>query len=131
VIGAGRHGLQSHALVSHDDVGDHYTLHIEGTGIYACYDDPPADLEMSVEIDGQRSGPVMIPATLAGCVRLADDLGAGEHRVTMTVSAGTEPESIIVIDYTVRHRLPWILTGIIAGVCVLVVLGSAVNARWS
>jgi hypothetical protein len=118
VIGAGWHSVQGHALIS----GSSATFRIQGTGAYACYDDPPA--EIAFEIGGKRSGVV---SARPGCTRLADDFGAGEH--TLIISASTLPDSLVVVDDTARHRLPWILTGVIAALFVVVVLGYAVKVR--
>jgi hypothetical protein len=118
VIGAGRHSVQGHALIS----GDSATFRIHGTGSYACYDDPPA--EITFEIDDSRARTV---SAQPGCTRLGSDFGAGEH--TLIVSADRLPDSLVVVDQTARHRLPWLLTGLIAAVFVVVVLGYAVKVR--
>jgi hypothetical protein len=118
VIGAGRHSVQGHALIS----GDRATFRIQGTGAYACYDDPPA--EIAFEIDGGRSGTA---SAQPGCTRLANDFGAGKH--TLIVSADTLPDSLVVVDQTARHRLPWLLAGLIAALGVMVVLGYGIKKR--
>jgi hypothetical protein len=118
VIGAGRHSVQGHALIS----GGSATFRIQGTGAYACYDDPPA--EIAFEIDGGRSGTA---SAQPGCTRLANDFGAGKH--TLIVSADTLPDSLVVVDQTARHRLPWLLAGLIAALGVMVVLGYGIKKR--
>ncbi len=131
VIGAGRHAFASRALVSADADMTRYTFRVVGTEVYACYDDPPAAFDAAYDIDGEYSGVVTIPAGKTGCAQLSGDLGAGEHWVTITVPSESSLDSVIVVDENVRRRLPWILTGLIAGAFVLIVLGYAANARLS
>jgi hypothetical protein len=62
-------------------------------------------------------------------VALSGSLGSGEHLVTLTADDWTGLDSIVVVDDTARHRLPWLLAGIVAGMLAAIVLGYALYVR--
>jgi hypothetical protein len=130
-LGAGRHDLPKPgvtlAVIPAGE--DDFVIHefgIQGTGVYLCFT-PGAHLD-SVTIDGHHPDRNFV-LNESGCLLLADDLAPGRHNIQVTINREASPESIVVVDYAARHRAPWLLTGIIAGVFVVVVLGYAVQQR--
>jgi hypothetical protein len=58
-----------------------------------------------------------------GCTALDKTLSAGEHDITMTADDWTAVDSLVIVDFSARHALPWILAGLVAAVLVLGVFG--------
>jgi hypothetical protein len=131
-LGAGRWGIRQRGLVYRDESIERYTFRVRGTGVYLCYANAPEAMRAAYAIDGQTGGAADIPANATGCAPLAESLDAGEHLVEIEIPTGTGEQgfdSIVVVDYAARHRLPWLLTGIVAAGVVAVVLGCAVHGR--
>jgi hypothetical protein len=129
-LGAGWHGTQHSGVI---DVGDDgtqtRTFRFDGTGVYLCASDPPQALTVTEVLDGDSLDAPAIPAGMRGCVTLAADLDAGEHTLAITASEWAGLDGLIVVDLAARHRLPWLLTGAVAALGVLIVVGRAFIVR--
>ena len=131
VLGAGRHGVQHSGVIHQGESPDDvlYEYRVRGTAVYLCYDAPAESALVSFDIDGEVFDGHQLPAGSAGCVTLCDDLDGGTHRVTVAAPAGTPLLDLVVIDHAARHRLPWLLTGGVAVLFMLIVLGHGVLVR--
>jgi hypothetical protein len=128
-LGAGRHGTQNRAVTGQSPDGrETRTFRIDGTGVYLCASDPPHTLPVAVTID-DRADTRTIQAGSTACVVLSDSLGSGKHLVTLAADDWTGLDSLVVVDDTARQRLPWLLTGIIGVVLIVVVLAYALYIR--
>jgi hypothetical protein len=126
-IGRGRHDIHPFQTFS-DITNTQYEFSVQGTAVYACYDEAPAWFAFWSFGRGGKTVDLP-PDSPPGCVLLYDGLGPGEHTIGVMVPIYSDLDSIVVVDDTARHRLPWLLTGIVAGVIVVVVLGCALYIR--
>ncbi|MBN1680109.1 MAG: hypothetical protein JW966_07440 [Anaerolineae bacterium] len=130
LLGAGRHGTQQRGLIGQDVEGrETRTFRFDGTDIYLCHDALPESRTVSINMDGDRFTSLLIPANTPGCMRLCDDLDAGEHRVTLAATDWGGLPSIVVTDFSARHRLPWLLTGAVAVILAGIVIARALAIR--
>ncbi|MBN2306336.1 MAG: hypothetical protein JXQ72_17770, partial [Anaerolineae bacterium] len=131
ILGAGRHGVQARGVTTEIDSEGRETRvsRFDGTDAYLCPAGSPDTVTAFYTLDDDRSQTLVFPAGSGACVRLCEALGPGIHTVTLAADDWSALDSLVVIDHTTRRRLPWILTGMIAGIGALVVLGRAVWVR--
>lgn len=129
-LGAGRHGLTARGVISGGPDGHEIrTFRVRGTAIYLCHDALPDARMMTLRVDGGAARTLALAAGMAGCVPLSEQLGAGVHTLTLSADKWDGLHSLVVLDHTARHRLPWLLAGIVAAAGALAVLGRAVYVR--
>lgn len=129
-LGAGRHSTRVHAMLAATKLGEARTFRIRGTGAALCYAALDAPLLVHVRVDGDPAQDRTLPPGEAGCAPLAEGLSAGEHTLAITAGNWTGLDSLAVIDFGARQRLPWLLTGAVALIGVGVVALRAYAVRW-
>lgn len=128
-VGPGRYGMNR--AVAFRTVADAtrvvtYRFRIQGTGVYACFrkfDSLGVDAQIDdkpVDISGMSS---------SRCLRLGGNLSSGKHDILLAVDNEPALDSVVIVDYSLRHRLPWLLVGGLAALAVIAVLGAAIRAR--
>lgn len=128
VLGPGRHGTAQRGVAGRGADGrETRTFEIAGTAAYLCADHAPAALAVVVTIDGERATTLLVEAGTAACLPLCERLGAGDHTLVIAAADWTGLDSLIVTDDSARRRLPWLLTGGLAALAVLLVLGAALS----
>ena len=129
-LGAGRHGLTARGVISGGpDGGETRTFRVRGTAIYLCHDALPDARMMTLRVDGGAARTLALTAGTARCFPLSERLGAGVHTLALSAEDWSGLHSLVVLDHTARHRLPWLLAGIVAAAGALAVLGRAVTVR--
>lgn len=129
-LGAGRHGLTARSLISTDSDGrETRTFRARGTAIYLCHQALREARSVTLRVDGSAARTLALEAGAAGCTPLSERLSSGVHTLTLSADDWSGLHSLVVLDHSVRHRLPWLLTGLVAAVGVIVVLSRAVNVR--
>ncbi|MBI5961774.1 MAG: hypothetical protein HY866_23760, partial [Chloroflexi bacterium] len=131
ILGAGRHGLDSRGMIGQGEDGrETRTYRFDGTSVSLCAADPPETLAVAAILDGE-SETLLFTAGLSGCVQVCGELDSGTHTLVLSADSWEGLDSLAVIDHTARHRLPWLLVGILAALGVLLILGSALDQRLS
>jgi hypothetical protein len=128
VIGAGRHSARRSmpAIEVQPTTGfTMFTFRVKGTAVYVCFRSEA--MWFGAAIDGHSIK--NLPPIPSGCEHLVSDLAPGIHTVRLLVRSEDDLDSLLVIDHSRRHRLPWLLAGIIAGLGILVVLGCGIQKR--
>lgn len=130
-LGAGRWGTHQRGQIAQSEDGrETRTFRFTGTGLALCaHASATGDRVVQISLDGRTQRDLVFPAGVSGCLRVTDELDSGEHLVTFATVDWTGLDSLMVMDYTSRHRLPWLLTGLVAGLGVLVVVVRAVWVR--
>lgn len=113
-LGVGRWGIEHRGISQSTEAGMNYRFRWRGTGLYVCYDAAPDAQTIAYGLDGERPQPLTIPADQAGCLAVATGRAPGEHTLSLTTDSDHTLNSIVIEDYGWRHRLPWLLTGIVA-----------------
>lgn len=129
-LGAGWHGTQNRGVIGHSADGrETRTFRVAGTGVYLCSGDPPESWQVTVALDG-RVSTLDVPPGPAACFPVASGLKPGKtYTITLTADNWSRLDGLVVVDDTARQRLPWLLTGGIAALSVIAVLGYAIRAR--
>ncbi len=71
----------------------------------------------------------MFPAGLAACVEVSTSLAPGEHTLTLVADDWNAVDGFVVVDFTWRQRLPWLLAGALAALGAAMVMGRAAWLR--
>jgi len=129
-IGAGRHSAQIHVVIETIAAGETRTFRIQGTGATLCHAALDAPQTVRAQIDGTAAETIALPANKAGCAALAEGLGAGEHTLAITAEDWTGLDDLVVLDFSARQRLPWLLVGAVALIGVAVIVVRAYAIRW-
>ena len=130
VLGAGRHGLTARGVISGGPDGrETRTFRARGTTFYLCHDALSDARTVTLSVDGGAARTLALAAGTAGCAPLRESLGGGVHTLTLSADRWDGLRSLAVLDHTARHRLPWLLAGIVAAVGAVAVLGCAVSVR--
>jgi len=128
-IGPGRHGTRAAAVIRDDAGSESRTYRIDGTDVALCF--AALDAPMAIHLQtGEVAHAITLPAGRAGCQPLLEDLSPGEHDLTVAAPEWDRLESLVVLDRSLRERLPWALAGSVAVLGTLVVLGAAVRGWW-
>jgi len=129
-LGAGRWGTHHRGEIRQAEDGrEARAFRFNGTGLYLCAHQPPTAQTVQVVLDGSARPAINMAAGASGCLMVSESLSGGEHWVTFTAEDWTGLDSLVVIDHSTRHRLPWLLTGLIASLGTLTVLGHALRVR--
>jgi hypothetical protein len=116
-LGAGRHGVQNRGVIGQNESGQETrTFRVEGTGVYVCGSG-------AITYRWDDSAQWQTRLLNGDCTALDETLSAGEHDITMTADDWTAVDSLVVVDFSARHAIPWILAGLVAAVLVLGVFG--------
>ncbi|MCL4238878.1 MAG: hypothetical protein KJ047_11590 [Anaerolineae bacterium] len=131
-LGAGRHGLAARGVISIGPEGEETrTFRVRGTTAYLCHDALPEARTVTLSADSDAARTLTLAAGAAGCAPLSERLGAGVHTLALRAEDWGGLHSLVVLDHSVRQRLPWLLAGLLAATGALVVLGRAVIVRLS
>ncbi len=129
-IGAGRHSTRVHAIREPADSGETRTFRIKGTNAALCHAALDAPVTVRVQIDAEEARAVALPPGEAGCASLAGGLSTGTHTLALTAPDWTGLDDLIVLDFSARRRLPWVLTGAVALIGVAAIAIYAYAVRW-
>lgn len=125
-IGPGRYGparADAKILVSEATGIAIYKFSIDGTGLYlGCNGN---GMQLPLQIDGKSFDGI----DPYGCGWVTTSLKPGVHEVELSFANQYTLEEIVVVDYSLRQRLPWLLVGGLAALAVIGVLGAAIRAR--
>lgn len=131
-LGAGRHGLAARGVISIGPDGEETrTFRVRGTTAYLCHDALSEARTVTLSADSDAARTLTLAAGAAGCAPLSERLGAGVHTLALRAEDWGGLHSLVVLDHSVRQRLPWLLAGLLAATGALVVLGRAVIVRLS
>lgn len=129
-LGAGRHSAQVHAAIEATNGGEARTFRIRGTGAALCYTALDAPQTVRVQIESEAASTFDLPANEAGCAPLVNGLDAGTHTLTITISDWSGLDDLLVLDFSARQRLPWLLVGVVALIGVAAIVVHAYAVRW-
>ncbi len=130
VLGAGRHGLTARGVISHESDGSETrTFRVRGTAAYLCHEALPDARTVTLRVNGGAARTIVLAAGTAGCAALSERLGGETHTLALSTDDWDGLHSLVVLDHTARHRLPWLLAGLLAAGGAVIVLGRAVGAR--
>lgn len=129
-LGAGRHSTRIHAVFAATKLGEARTFRLQGTGAALCHAALDAPRLVHVRVDGDPAQDHALPPHEADCTPLAEGLSAGTHTLAITAADWTGLDNLIVLDFGARHRLPWLLVGVVALIGVGAVALRAYAIRW-
>ncbi len=130
VLGAGWHGLSARGVITREpDGSETRTFRVRGTAAYLCHRALPDARAIALSLDGGAARTLALAAGTAGCTALSERLGGGTHTLALSTNDWDGLHGLIVLDHTARHRLPWLLTGLVAAATGIAVLGRVVSVR--
>ncbi len=125
-LGAGWHGVGARGVTGTTESGlESRTFRFAGTGVYVCPAQTASASAVTYTLDGSHTGALLFPAESAACVEICTSLAPGEHTLTLVADDWSAVDGFVVVDFTGRGRLPWLLAGALAALGAGIVIGRA------